>query len=208
MLRDFAIRAIKAQPVSYAHVVVNGLVLSVDWKRYNYPSKGTVYDYYFHTQPQTVPYHTWIPGGTARQDIQAYGHQSISRVVSPFAYLMSGYERVFYLYGPLFGLILLLGLGSIIRVTRRSGGGIRLGRWRDGPSAMPWVAAVVLLVFPIAVADFDYRYVLPVVPFACLAAGLAFASPAARPRPSSDAPPTGAVAPIPAPADEPSALPK
>ena len=120
---------------------------------------------------------------------------------------MSGYERVFYLYGPLFGLILLLGLGSIIRVSRRSGGGIRLSRWRDGPSAMPWVTAVVLLVFPIAVADFDYRYILPVVPFACLAAGLAFASPAARPGPSSDAPPTGAEAPIPAPADEPSALP-
>jgi hypothetical protein len=200
VLRSFAIRAIEAQPVSYAHVIVDGLVLSVDWKRYNYPSKGTVYDYYFHTKAQFVPYHSWIRGATARQDIVAYGHQSISRVVKPFAYLMSGYERVFYLYGPLFGLILLLGLGSIIRVSRRPGGGLRLGRWRDGPSgmpsAMPWACAVALLVFPIAVADFDYRYVLPVVPFACLAAGLAFASSASRSEPS-DPSPAGAEAAVP-----------
>jgi len=199
VLRDFAIRAAEAQPVSYAHVIVDGLVLSVDWKRYNYPSKGTVYDYYFHTRPQVVPNHVWIPHKTARQDIQAYGHQGISRVVKPFAYLMAGYERVFYLYGPLFGLILVMGLGSIIRVTRRPGG-FRLGRWRAGPSALPsglpWTCAVVLLVFPIAVADFDYRYILPVVPFACLAAGLAFASPVSRTDPS-DPSPAGAEAALP-----------
>ena len=40
---------------------------------------------------------------------------------------------------------------------------------------LPWFTAVVLLVAPIAVADFDYRYLIPVIPFACIAAGLAFA---------------------------------
>jgi hypothetical protein len=40
---------------------------------------------------------------------------------------------------------------------------------------LPGVTAIVLLVFPIAIADFDYRYLLPVLPFACLAASFAFA---------------------------------
>ena len=196
-LRDFAVDAIEAQPVSYAHAIVKGMVLSVDWKRYDYPSYGTVYDYYFHTKAIWVPPdHTWVKGGNATHDIRAYGRQGLGRVIKPFDQLMSGYQRVFYLYGPLFGLILLIGLGSLVRVYRRNGR-FRLGRWRDGPSKMPWVCAVVLLVFPIMVADFDYRYVLPVVPFACLAAGLAFSSPSSGKDPGEDPVPEGAAAEIP-----------
>jgi hypothetical protein len=196
-LRTFAIAAIEGQPLSYAHAVAKGIVLSVDWKRYDYPSYGTVYDYYFHTKPLWVPpHHSWIKGGTATQDIRAYGHQGLGRVVSPFDKLMSGYSRVFYLYGPLFGVILLLGVFALIPLRRRNGR-FRFGRWRDGPTMMPFVCAVVLLVFPIMVVDFDYRYVLPVVPFACLAAGLAFASPMRRRGPAEDPSPDGAAAELP-----------
>ena len=193
MLRDFAIRAVEAQPLAYAHAIVHGLVLAVEPTRHPYPSKGTVYDYYFHRAPQKVPNHSWIPGAMAPQDIRAYGHASISRVIEPFAFAIAAYERVFYLYGPLFGLIMVLGLGGIVRITRRPGQGLGIERRRDGPSMMPWVAAVALLVTPIAIADFDYRYLLPVVPFACLAAGLAFAAPAVRPG-RKDPQPSGAEA--------------
>jgi 4-amino-4-deoxy-L-arabinose transferase-like glycosyltransferase len=174
LMENFAIRAIEAQPLSYVHVIIDGLVLAVEPVHHPYPSAGTVYDYYFHTKPQTVPDHSWIPGATAPQDIRAYGHASMSRVVEPFAFAMAAYQRVFWLYGPLLGLIMILGIGGFVRVTRRDGWRISIQRRHDGPSMMPWVAAVALFAAPIAIADFDYRYLLPAVPFACLAAGLAF----------------------------------
>lgn len=43
-----------------------------------------------------------------------------------------------------------------------------------GRALVPWCMAVVLLVLPVAVLDFGHRYVLPVIPLACLAVGLAW----------------------------------
>jgi hypothetical protein len=195
LLRDFAIRAIEAQPLGYLRSVLDGLALSVEWPRKNdYPSAGTVYLYYFHLTPWTIPVHTWVAGGDAYSDAVQYGHATPSRVVRPVAFLIDGYERVFYTYGPLFGLILLTGLGGVLRIRRRPGRLVPALAWspRTG-SMLPWLTGVVLLVFPIAVADFDYRYLLPVLPFASLAAGLAFAparqkaasDPAAAPEPEA-----------------------
>jgi hypothetical protein len=175
LLRDFAIRAMKAQPLGYLHAVLSGLALSVEWPQRPYPDAGTVYYYYFHLSPQTIPANrSWIPGGTAYSDAVQYGHATPSRVVEPFATLIAGYERVFYVYGRLFGLILVIGLGGVVRIRRRPLRLIWLTGSRRPGSMLPWVTAAALLVFPIAIADFDYRYLLPVLPFACLAAGLAF----------------------------------
>jgi hypothetical protein len=185
LLRDFAVRAIEAQPLGYLQSVLRGLALAVEWPRQPYPDAGTVYYYSFHLTPQTIPAdHSWIPGGTAYSDAVQYGHATPGRVVRPFAILIDGYQRIFYTYGPLFGLILLTGLGGVIRLRRVRGRPPRLAWSPRSGSMLPWITAVVLLVFPIAVADFDYRYLLPVLPFACLAAGLAFAP--ARPAPPSD----------------------
>jgi hypothetical protein len=177
LLRDFAIRAIQAQPLGYLESVLKNVALTVEWPRHKYPDPGTVSYYYFHLKPQKIPAnHSWIPGGTAYQDAANYGQALPSRVVEPFAFAIGGYERLFYTYGPLFGLILITGLGGVVRFRRSTGRlPVTLVRSRRAGSMLPWVTAVVLLVAPIAVADFDYRYLLPVLPLACLAAGLAFA---------------------------------
>lgn len=184
LLTSFAIHAVEAQPIAYVKTVVKDVMLSFGFPRINYPGAGTVFYYNFHLHYTTKTYdtlppanHAWIPGGTAYQDWVSYGHQAPGVVHKVFAVPILTYQRLVFTYGPLFALILLVGLGGVLRIRKMSW---RLRtfpvRWeRRGTTMLPWVSAVVLLVTPIAVADFDYRYLLPVLPFACLAAGLAFA---------------------------------
>jgi hypothetical protein len=78
LLRDFAIRAVEAQPIGYLHSVLSGLALAVEWPQRPYPDVGTVYYYYYyyyHLTPQTIPAdHSWISGGTAYSDAVQYGN--------------------------------------------------------------------------------------------------------------------------------------
>jgi hypothetical protein len=192
LLRDFAIRAIEAQPLGYIKAVVKGLALSVEWPRHKYPDSGTVNYYYFQLHTQWLPNnlnHEWITGGTAYQDAISYGHANPSTVVEPFAALIALYQRIVYTYGPLFGLIMVVGLGGVVRIEGLRERRPRLVWSRRAGSMLPWVTAVVLLVFPIATVDFDYRYLLPVLPFAGLAAGLAFAPARAPKVPPAPQPP-------------------
>jgi hypothetical protein len=203
VLTDFAIKAVLAQPVDYAKTVVKDVLLSFGFPRIGYPGSGTTYYYSFHAHytgtdaatgkpisllPPNNPDHEWIPGGTAYEDWLAYGHQAPGVVHKIFAVPIAAYQRAVFTYGPLLAVIFLVGLGGLFSVTAtRRGKGIRPAasartmlslrlHWRPrGTSMLPWVTAVALLIAPIAVADFDYRYLIPVIPFACLAAGLAFA---------------------------------
>ena len=95
----------------------------------------------------------------------AYMHGNpLTRVVAPFANVMRVYEHHVYLPGTVYGLILLAGLAGLVLAWRRLG----------GEALLPWTISLALIVIPAATAEFDYRYVLVAVPFACLAAALAF----------------------------------
>jgi hypothetical protein len=85
-------------------------------------------------------------------------------VVAPFANVIRGYQRYVWLPGSVYGLILLAGLGGMVLAWRRIG----------GEALLPWTISLALIVIPAATAEFDYRYVLVAVPFACLAAAMAF----------------------------------
>jgi hypothetical protein len=92
------------------------------------------------------------------------GHHLGTRVVEPWAHLIRGYQRLIFLPGPIFALIVAVGLAGILIPRRRTGAAVLL-----------WVSALVTVVLPIAEHEYTYRYVIPGVPLACMAAALAFA---------------------------------
>ena len=186
VLTDFAIKAVEAQPLDYLKTVFFNTAMSFGFPRIAYPGAGTTYFYSFHLHyvtakynllPPDNPNHEWIHGGTAYQDWLSYGHQAPGVVHKVFAIPIAVYQRVVFTYGPLLALIFLVGLGGLIGVRRRGWQlkSLRLYWAPRGTTMLPWVTAAGLLLAPIAVADFDYRYLIPAIPFACLAAGLAFA---------------------------------
>jgi hypothetical protein len=162
---NFAERAILAQPLGYARAVADDTIRVFDWKRSVFPNAQTYDEYLFPYHPMAIP-------GWARGNVHGYKSgvayyaqgNPVTRIVEPFAGMMRVYQRYVWLPGTLYGLILVIGLGGIVLAWRRVG----------GPALLPWAFSVALIFVPAATAEFDYRYVLPAVPFACLAAAMAF----------------------------------
>jgi hypothetical protein len=176
LTRNFALRAIAAQPGGYLTAVGHDIALSFYWDRPVHPDAGIVDRYQF-SDAGTA----WVPagmrtlgGGTVAGDQAAYdaGRPAPTRAIQPFASWLVSYQRYVYLRGTLLGVILLGGLAAMI--VRRRGAGER-GAGERGAGGLPWAFAAAILIVPPMIADFDLRYLVPAVPAACLAAALAFA---------------------------------
>ena len=164
LAENFAIRAIEAQPLSYATAVFDDTWRVFGWHRVVFPNAATYDEYIFGYRSLPVP--TWDGAslGPYHSYAAAYVHSNpLTQVVAPFANVMRLYEHHIYLPGTGYGLILLAGLGGLALAWRRFG----------GEALLPWTISVALIVIPAATAEFDYRYVLVAVPFACLAAAMA-----------------------------------
>jgi hypothetical protein len=158
----FAVRAIEAQPLDYARAVWDDTVRSFEWNRSVFPNPNTYDAYLFGYQSHVIP----VTPYRGYQSAAAYYVRGDPHtvVVSPFAPVIRGYQRYVWLPGTVYGLILLIGLFGIARRWRQAG----------GEAVLPWLCSLALIVAPAATAEFDYRYVTTAVPFACLAAAMAF----------------------------------
>ena len=165
LAKDFAIRAIEAQPLDYARAVAADTWRVFGWQRHVFPNAQTYDEYEFLAQAPPIP--TWDDASLGRYKSYAAAYvqgNPNTQVVNPYAAIIRYYQEYVWLPGTIYGLILLAGLGGIAAAWRRLG----------GEALLPWAISLALIVVPAATAEFDYRYVLPAVPFACLAAVIAF----------------------------------
>jgi hypothetical protein len=164
---DLAKRAIVAQPGDYAQTIAKDFFRVFEWRRTTFPDKLTYSMYEFGTKEKGLPNWVSVKGGTAASDARLYERGRASTdIAEPFAAVIRGYQDVFYMRGSMLGAILLIGLAGMIPLWRRLG----------GVAMLPWITAVGLLLAPAATAEFDYRYVIPTVPLACLAAAITFST--------------------------------
>jgi hypothetical protein len=165
LAENFAIRAIEAQPLGYAQAVFHDTWMAFGWKRIVFPQAATYDEYLFGKQSLPIP--LWDDASVGRYTSYAAAYvqgNPLTQVVNPYAVIIREYQEYVWLPGTIYGLILLAGLGGIVLAWRRLG----------GEALLPWTISLAMIVVPAATAEFDYRYVLPAVPFACLAAVMAF----------------------------------
>jgi hypothetical protein len=160
----FAMKAIEAQPLGYAAAVWDDTVRSFGWNRSVFPNGQTYDAYLFGYQSLAIPASPY--GGYPSAEAYYARGNPATVIVNPYAEVIRDYQRYVWLPGTVYGIILLVGLFGIVR------------RWREAgrEAILPWLCSVMLVVAPAATAEFDYRYVTTAVPFACLAAAMAFGS--------------------------------
>jgi hypothetical protein len=163
---NFAIRAIKAQPISYLAAVwlsttenfelqSKGNAAWLSERRYRFPA----------TTPPPLR-----ALARANRELPDYAsgykyndHRDPStRLVQPFARWIGVYQRFVILPGLVLALIALTGLIGVGTAWRRFG----------GPALLPWLTGAVLILTPAATTDYGARYLIASIPAFCIAAGV------------------------------------
>ncbi|MFD0730696.1 hypothetical protein [Planotetraspora mira] len=159
LARNFALRAIVAQPVDYALIVLRDLTDTV--LRRDPPVHGDP-AFLFPAVPDKIPPEQ---GEIAR----TYGYSGAPTAVAPFAAFLERYQYLIFLPGLMLFLAMVTPAVLMLRCKRRL----------SIPALLPWSMAVALLVLATATNQNSYRFALPAVPLACIALALSI-TPAVR----------------------------
>jgi hypothetical protein len=169
--RQFAEKAIEAQPLDYLRVVARdvGLLFLQNDRPIAHSTMS------FTAQPHIAH----LPPYYAQDERQYAGSAANTHFVEPYAYVLFLYQLPVYFPGVVFLAVVIAGLAGVLRRWRRWG----------GVAALPWTLAAVSIVLPAMLTQSLYRYTIVAIPLACVAAGLAFTR--ADPKPEQGAPPGG-----------------
>jgi hypothetical protein len=162
---QFAVDAIKAQPLDYLKVTSRDVMLT--FLATDRPQN--ILGLSFTTKPDLATL-----SSSELRYLREYAHaHSNTRAVQPYAYLLFFYQLPVYFPGWAYFLVIVAGLVGVARSWwRRRRPEAGLVPWAT--VALPWAVAVIIIVVAPALHEYLYRYAISAVPVACLAAGLAF----------------------------------
>jgi hypothetical protein len=160
--RAFAVRAIEAQPLGYARVVGENVLLT--FLATDRP-QGNAYMTF--TSAPRIPV---LPSYYQRYLRDFARTTSNTHAVAPYSYFLLMYQQPVVFPGLIFLLVLLAGLAFVVRDWRRLG----------GVQLLPWGLAAMTVLTPALVTQSLYRYAIAAIPLSCLAVGLGVATRRAR----------------------------
>ncbi|WP_083958957.1 hypothetical protein [Herbidospora mongoliensis] len=158
---EFTTLALRSQPLDFLVTGLGDAMWAFHWDRVVYPSPGTQSAYQFPDFVKPLSDKLASAGRSAPELMMQYqGSRADTEIVEPFASWIRAYQSQVFLRGPILAAI--FGFTFLVMIIR-----FRVA------TLLPLGFALTLLLLPPLVAAFDHRYVVPVVPLACLAAACA-----------------------------------
>jgi dolichyl-phosphate-mannose-protein mannosyltransferase len=175
----FALAAIKAQPLSFAHAVADDMVTIFTSKDvFLFPGRQPVLQGLGPINRKYALAAVQRYAGSTEGIGPYLGRHFGVRLHQPFAHWVRIYQTYVFMPGPLFALLVAAGLAGLLIPRRRTGAGVLL-----------WISAATIVILPIAEHEYTYRYVIPALPLLCMTLALALRT---QPRPGDGAALAGA----------------